>query len=221
MTPRLQAVRRDVPPAPRLDPLVDAAIALWLRPRTSRRVGAWTDALSFTLIPEVPMSTQQILKQQFELFYGTARRNLDDMTHEQSLAVPTGGGNSANWILGHLITVQNAVLELLGLEAVWADRSLERVTPDPETLPEGGLDWNEMKSRLFDSEQRCLAGLEAASDARLGESVESPFGGLIPLAEMFGLLAFHQSYHVGQLGLSRRIAGLPGAIRGPRQAAER
>jgi uncharacterized damage-inducible protein DinB len=32
------------------------------------------------------------------------------------------------------------------------------------------------------------------------------------------LLAFHQTYHTGQLAMSRRIAGLEGAVKGPGQA---
>jgi uncharacterized damage-inducible protein DinB len=37
-------------------------------------------------------------------------------------------------------------------------------------------------------------------------------------AELLYVLAFHQAYHAGQLAISRRIAGLEGAVKSPRQA---
>ena len=43
------------------------------------------------------------------------------------------------------------------------------------------------------------------------------YGGTCSRAELLNLLAFHQTYHVGQLAISRRIAGLDGAIKGPGQ----
>ena len=41
------------------------------------------------------------------------------MTHAQSLAQPAGGGNCANWILGHLVNVHNAVIRVARAEPVW------------------------------------------------------------------------------------------------------
>jgi uncharacterized damage-inducible protein DinB len=49
--------------------------------------------------------------------------------------------------------------------------------------------------------------------------VPHPFGGQTSRAELLALLAQHQMYHAGQLGIVRRIAGLEGAVKGPGQEA--
>ncbi len=51
----------------------------------------------------------------------------------------------------------------------------------------------------------------------LNQTVPHPFGGTCSRAELLGTLVFHQTYHVGQLAIARRIAGMGGAIRGPGQ----
>ena len=42
------------------------------------------------------------------------------------------------------------------------------------------------------------------------EGFTDPFGNQVTRGEFLNLMAFHQCYHAGQLGLSRRLAGLPG-----------
>ena len=72
------------------------------------------------------------------------------------------------------------------------------------------------RSRKEDRE-RCLAAISALSDDAMAESVPHPFGGTCTRAELLNILAFHQAYHAGQLAMSRRIAGLEGAVKGPGQ----
>jgi uncharacterized damage-inducible protein DinB len=163
------------------------------------------------------MTTQQALTQHFGFLYQVAAANLDGITPEQSLAQPAPGGNCANWILGHLVDVQNALMGLVGQPPVWESEQLRRASYEPITKPAQAIDWETMKSRFLGSKERCLAAVGSLSDAALAEKVPHPFGGECPRAEILNLLAFHQAYHAGQLGLSRRIAGLEGAVRAPGQ----
>lgn len=64
-----------------------------------------------------------------------------------------------------------------------------------------------------------LAALGALSDATLAEGMTDPFGNACTRAELLNLLAIHQCYHAGQLGMARRAAGLKGAILAPGQTA--
>ena len=57
---------------------------------------------------------QEALEKQFGYVYMVTAANLEGLTHEQSLAQPSPGGNCANWILGHLTDVQNGKMRLLG-----------------------------------------------------------------------------------------------------------
>ena len=84
--------------------------------------------------------------------------------------------------------------------------------------PDNAIDWDTLKDRFLGSRERCLAAISALSDDALAETLPHPFGGTCSRAELLNLLAFHQSYHTGQLALARRIAGRDGAVKGPGQA---
>jgi uncharacterized damage-inducible protein DinB len=164
------------------------------------------------------MKTQESLGQHFGLMYQVAAANVDGITHEKSLAQPAPGGNCANWILGHLTQVQNGVMRLVNEQPVWESEQLARAGFDPITGPGNAIDWATLKDRFLGSRERCLKAISALSDRSLDETVPHPFGGTCSRAELLNTLAFHQTYHVGQLGMSRRAAGLEGAIKGPGQA---
>lgn len=164
------------------------------------------------------MKVQEAIAQQFGLMYKIAATNLEGITPEQSLAQPSPGGNCANWILGHLTNVQNGVMGLLGEKPVWESSELARAGFEPISGRHAAIDWNTLRDRFLGSRDRCLAAISAQSDERLAESVPHPFGGTCTRAELLNVLAFHQAYHGGQLAMSRRIAGLEGAVKGPGQA---
>ena len=164
------------------------------------------------------MTMQEALAQHFGFIYKITATNLEGMTPEQSLAQPSPGGNCANWIVGHLTNVQNGVMQLLGEKPVWESDELARAGAEPIVGRNASIDWNTLRSRFLGSRDRCLAAISTLSDERLTELVPHPFGGTCSRVELLNLLAFHQAYHVGQLGMSRRIAGLEGAVKGPGQA---
>jgi len=161
---------------------------------------------------------QEALEKQFGYVYMVTAANLEGLTHEQSLAQPSPGGNCANWILGHLTDVQNGTMRLLGEKPVWESDQLKRAGYDPISGAAGAIEWNTLRDRFLGSRERCLAAIAKLSDEALAESVPHPFGGATTRAELLGTLAFHQAYHAGQLALSRRIAGLEGAVKAPGQA---
>lgn len=163
------------------------------------------------------MNMQEAIAQHFQYMYQTAAANMDGLTQEQSLMQPSGGGNCANWILGHLMNVHNGVMGLVGEKPVWESDQLARAGVEPITGPAKAIEWNTMRDRFLGSKERCLAAISGLSDKALAESVPHPFGGSTSRAELLNTLAFHQTYHVGQLAISRRIAGLEGAVKGPSQ----
>ena len=164
------------------------------------------------------MKTQQSLAQHFGLMYQVTAANLGGMTHDHSLAQPARGGNCANWILGHLTNVQNGAMQLLGEQPVWESPQLERAGFDPITEPGQAIDWDTLRERFLGSRERCVAAVTRLTDAQLAETVPHPFGGTCTRGELLTILAFHQTYHAGQLAFARRVAGLEGVIKGPGQA---
>ncbi|MCA9726768.1 MAG: DinB family protein [Candidatus Eisenbacteria bacterium] len=145
------------------------------------------------------------------------KANLEGLTHEESLHRPEPGGNCINWVVGHLVHTQNGAMRVLGRTALWNEHDGACYARGSD----GGLDESEAMPleellRTYDrAEAEILAGLEAISPERLKEP--SPISPTKNSDETVGSLleklAFHQAYHLGQVGLLRRLNGHAGAIR--------
>lgn len=163
------------------------------------------------------MNTQQTIAHQFGLVYRIIEVNVAGMTAEQSLAQPSTGGNCANWILGHLTNVQNNLMQALGQPPVWESEQLARAGWEPITAKGQSIEWETVRDKLLGSRDRFIAAISSLTDAQMAEQVPHPFGGTTSRAELLSLGVFHQAYHVGQLGIARRFAGLEGAVKAPGQ----
>jgi uncharacterized damage-inducible protein DinB len=152
-----------------------------------------------------------ILRFLFDFNHQAITRNLKDFTHEESLIVPAGGANPANFVLGHILNNRSFILELVGEQPLWNDA-------DGEPYESGSKGLDPAKARLFDSlledleqtQERLRRGLEKLPpeqlDAMHAETAKRPRGAQLHF------MAFHEGYHAGQLGLLRRIVGKAGAI---------
>lgn len=167
------------------------------------------------------MRTQDLLTRQYELVYALSLPNLQGVTPADSLVAPAGGGNTANWVLGHLLSVYNGAMRLIGEEPVVPDEDLAGAAPEPDDRREAPMDWSRMSERFIQSRERCLAAISSLSDSALAEPVPHPFGGECSRAELLQLIAMHSAYHAGQLAMCRRAAGRAGVIKGPSQVANR
>ncbi len=144
--------------------------------------------------------------------------------HETVLAATTAGfeardwealsgdaGNPPHWILGHIVTSRRYLARKLGAalsaepwEALFVQGSQPRESsayPAPALLV---ADFAATGARLYER----LQALDEREAAR-------PFGASFPdgaetLGEGAEFLHFHEAYHLGQLGLARRLTGRPG-----------
>ena len=161
------------------------------------------------------MSTLSAIRQQAVSTHRVVNLNTDGVSHAESLIAPRPAGNSANWVLGHLLCVYNDVLGLLGAAPVMEREALKPYARGSAPLAE--TDAIPLDS-LVDGWNRACAEFDTAlgsiPEARLAEPVQnSPTNN--PNETVGSLLVtvmFHQAYHAGQLGLLRRVAGHAGAI---------
>ena len=123
------------------------------------------------------------------------------------------GGNDAHWILGHLVLSRRYLLRKLGEELPkdpWEEGFNMGAKPaGTEGYPPPGAlleDFHALGKRLSE---------------RLGamtpEEAREPWGSSFPdgsdtLAGGALFLHFHETYHLGQLGLIRRLLGKPGFV---------
>jgi uncharacterized damage-inducible protein DinB len=143
--------------------------------------------------------------------------NLAGVTHEESMAHPPAGGNSINWVLGHLLWTYEGALPLLGQQPVLAKGAVERYARGGAALAEGEepLPLAALQSAWDRATDRIDQGLATLPDDALDRP--APFSPSNDPNETVGsliaTLLFHQTYHGGQLGVLRRVAGKAGAIR--------
>jgi DinB superfamily len=158
-----------------------------------------------------------VLRHQAGVSKVVVHMNLAGMTQAESLEYPTPGGNCANWVVGHLLAIQDHALPLLGQEQVLPADVRARYDRGSAGLRDGAkpLEIAELLELWNESSRRMDAGLAALDPDTLGNP--APFSPGNDPAETIGTLlmtiAWHQAYHVGQTGLLRRLAGKEGAIR--------
>lgn len=139
------------------------------------------------------------------------KKNLEGIGHEASLWSPESGGNSVNWVLGHILIHRNKIHRLVGLDPVWPeldDGSYRRGSDPLDPADPGVKRLEEMTAALDRSQEQLQEVLATVPDERLAEMQgDDPVGVLL-----YGL-TFHEAYHAGQTGVLRRVAGREGALR--------
>ncbi|MEM8711308.1 MAG: DinB family protein [Planctomycetota bacterium] len=125
---------------------------------------------------------------------------------------PETGGNSALWILGHVASARRGMLRMIGEtveEDEWEKGFRRGAQPeDASYLPAADF------VREFHSTGEALAaGLAALSEEVANSPSPREFpDGSKTIGDALHFLYFHETYHLGQIGLLRRLAGLDGFI---------
>jgi|SRR5579872_4176801 hypothetical protein len=160
-----------------------------------------------------------VLSFQFAIGAFVLDRNLADVTHQESLCAPQPGGNTMNWIVGHVVRTRNQAMGLLGGQPPFDDAQFALYGAESFD-PSRALSLDELKRR-FDALSPMLA--DALAHTTSGQlSAPAPFSPTNNPTETVGTLlasiAFHEAYHLGQTGLSRRLLGKTGALLAPGEA---
>lgn len=162
------------------------------------------------------VSEVEVLRHQARLAHRVVRLNTEGVTQEESLAQPQPGGNCLNWVVGHLVAIYDKVLPLLGQEPVMGEGAMERYDRGSPPLrdPAEAMPLEKLLAAWDEASRRADAGLAGLTTEDMDRRAPFSPGG-DPDETMRSLVAtvvFHQSYHAGQTGVLRRIAGREGAI---------
>lgn len=140
----------------------------------------------------------------FQSNHWVGKRLLEGVTQEDSLLQPPYPGNCINWILGHLVGNRNTALTLLEKPNHWSDAELERYATGSDPVIEGSGQRFEVLLEDFDRTQiEIEAALEESSPEFLRQSIETKQG-KVPRWKRLSGLAWHETYHIGQLELLRQ-----------------
>lgn len=164
-----------------------------------------------------PKNLAETLAIQFGYCHGLTNRTLAGIPEDAAFLSPEPGGNNLNWVLGHIASSRNGLLGLLGREPTFDKekakcygRGTAPMTDRGEAVPTA-----ELLAAFNASQDAVLAGLaaltpemmEAAAPFSPSERDDETVGSLL------AGLGFHESYHVGQLGILRRFSGAEGVVK--------
>jgi uncharacterized damage-inducible protein DinB len=152
-----------------------------------------------------------ILRFLYDFNHAAITRNCDTLTQEESLLAPPNAGNSANWVLGHILHNRSFILLLVKEQPLWAEADGAPYAMHSKPLdPADARPFAAMLADLEETQARIRRGLEALAPEELDLHHEE--GAKRPRGAQLHFMHFHEAYHTGQLGLLRRMAGKPGAI---------
>jgi uncharacterized damage-inducible protein DinB len=141
-------------------------------------------------------------------------RNLEGISHRESLVHPQPDGQSFNWILGHMVKTRNEVLELMGKKPLYEKSKYEVYRPKDFSEAKA-IDLEELKS-AFNALQGALEeGVKSLSKDKLNEPATLRPDRQDTVGSILATVFWHEAYHAGQLGTMRRVIGKDGKIKSP------
>jgi hypothetical protein len=162
---------------------------------------------------------------QFGICSYVLEKNIEGVSHKESLVNPQPGGNCLNWVVGHLTRARNSALQLFGERPMFPEEEFNAYD-DNGGVPfraETAIPFEELKRRFKALQEPLVNGLNRVSPDVMDKPAPfSPTGNpKETVGSLLASFAFHEAYHVGQAGLLRRVIGKTGAIRPAPAAAAR
>jgi uncharacterized damage-inducible protein DinB len=150
----------------------------------------------------------ETLIEKFQLTSYVICRQTEGITNAESVIQPPVRGNCMNWILGHILTERDFVLNLLGKEKVFTQSETERYQreSDPVIGSTDGLPFDQLMAKLEISQQRIEEGLKAITPERLSE-MDKAGTRKEQVGALIAYIHWHETYHTGQFELLRQLAG--------------
>jgi uncharacterized damage-inducible protein DinB len=137
-------------------------------------------------------------------------RNLPGLTDEMAAANPAPGVSAPAWVLGHITHARFGLMALIGSDPqpdpIWKSTYTRATDGHGSHLPFAGL------VEAFKASDGPLAGaFQAVTDwekptLNPGLRVEQP------LEQVVSFMYMHECYHLGQIGIFRKLLGLPGTM---------
>ncbi len=147
----------------------------------------------------------------YKLNNGFVRAALDGLPAEDFWRRPSDGGNPIGWMLGHITGARTALLTRMGqpMKPEWGNIFSRGMALGPV---EGYPSRERLEDTWKETHHRMRDAFAAATDALLAEKFGRKIGPFEDptVKELTAFLAFHEAYHVGQMGYVRRLFGHAG-----------
>ena len=153
------------------------------------------------------MINSQDLSTAFARNVGILKMQTDGLTDEDSMR-QLPHGNCLNWVLGHIASNRDGVLETLGEPPLMDTYGVRyQRGSDPVTqADEGTMTLEELLTWLDRSQERIATALSKMDETSLTREYGSG-DRVTTVGQRAFFLYFHETYHVGQTELFRQLAG--------------
>ena len=161
------------------------------------------------------MFSSQDIYNLFQVNYIALGANIKEIDHKESLIRPKPAGNSINWVLGHILVSRGLILKMMNEKPVLSDvQGSPYKRGSVVGINEILLPFESLVDRFNKSQKILKQSFESLTQEQLSESDEANDveWQQQPLGDKLIFLQFHEAYHIGQVGLLRRIIGKEGAI---------
>lgn len=159
------------------------------------------------------MDAKQVIKSAANLSRMVLKSYFSDMEDADLMQRPAEGCNHLAWQLGHLITSECMMLEMLGGTAIELPEGFkeahDKANADDDNPSHFGskAEYLELMDQLLAAS---MAALDAASDTDLDKPSPEHFAQFAPThGDVYALLATHPMMHAGQFVPVRRKLGKP------------
>ena len=138
-----------------------------------------------------------------------------DIDHEKSLLVHGAGGNCMNYVLGHILLTRESIIEIAIGNWSMPEAGVSLYAAHQDSIDRTKLlPFEQLVALWIESQHQLMESLSKLTEVRMHEMIPDspPFRKPDQRGRALHFYHFHETYHVGQLGLLRREAGLPGMI---------
>ncbi|SDI78642.1 DinB family protein [Natribacillus halophilus] len=152
------------------------------------------------------MNEKQIF-QQVNMIRQNTLKELEDLSEQQADQMPAGFRNTIRWNLGHIYTVQNALLSNYG------GKNIETPSRYPELFAPGTspAEWEGEVPTLDEIKQHLEeqpAKLKESLSGQLDDEAAEPFMSLSTVGEILNFTLYHEGMHVGVIkGIKKANSG--------------
>ena len=134
-------------------------------------------------------------------------KQVEGLTHADSLLQLPFRGNCFNWVLGHIIVSREDVLSWVGVDRSYTEEETARYQYDSDPITSAddpnALHLDRLLADLERTQQQLVDALEEISEAQLAEKDDR--GQTLTYRILF--MAWHEGYHAGQTEYLRQLAG--------------
>jgi uncharacterized damage-inducible protein DinB len=137
----------------------------------------------------------------FQFQGGIYNNALEGLSEKDALGRVLEKSNHTNWLLGHVLHCRYMLANMLGVQ---------------ESNPFGKIYWGKMDEKNFPSfaevtkhfpviSIKLIEKLSSLTDTELDAK---PTADKPSLTEIISFFVYHEAYHIGQIGLTRKLIGL-------------